>query len=173
MTSRNLKHFAASRGTRVLVLTAMFFLGSGSTAWAHSQGDESQNGLEGTWRLQVTVRDCLTHAAVRTFPALFTFAKGGALAVTTAGQPPSLFTPGLGAWRHTEGHTYNAVSEQFVFSAAGAWIQTHRLTRTIDLNKADEFTDEVKLEILDTTGNVIATGCGTSVASRFELGGER
>jgi hypothetical protein len=151
----------------------MLFLGSGLAARALSE-DGSYNGLEGAWRLQITVRDCTTGEALRpSFPALFTFAKGGTLTVTTAGQLPSLFTPGLGVWRHAEGHSYGAVSEQFVFSPAGAWIQTHRLTRTIEIsNDADQFTDKVKLEILSTTGNVIATGCATSVASRFELSEE-
>jgi len=104
---------------------------------------------------------------------MFTFAKGGTATVTTAGQLPSLSTPGLGVWHHTEGHNYSAVSEAFVFSPAGVWIQTHRLTRAIELsNDGDSFTDTVNLEIFGTTGNLIATGCATSVASRFELSGE-
>jgi hypothetical protein len=61
------------------------------------------------------------------------------------------------------------VSEAFVFSPVGVWIQTHRLTRAIELDRdADEFTDTVTLEIFDTNRNVIATGCGTSAARRFE-----
>jgi hypothetical protein len=40
--------------------------------------------------------------------------------VTTAGQPPSLTTPGLGVWRHTVGHSYRAVSEAYVFHFASA-----------------------------------------------------
>ena len=173
MTSRNLKRFAAFGGTAALVVAGMLFLGSGLTVRAQSEDSDSHNRLEGAWRLQVTVRDCQTGAALRTFPALFTFAKGGTLTATTAGQLPSLSTPNLGVWRHTEGHTYRAVSETFIFSPAGAWIQTHRLTRTIEIgNGADDFTDTVALEIFGTTGNLIATGCATSVASRLELSGE-
>ena len=169
MTSRNMRRFATSSGTAVLVLAGMLFLGSGSTARAYWEGDVSDIGLEGAWRLQVTVRDCQTGQALRTFPALFTFAKGGTLTVTTTGQLPSLSTPGLGIWRYTEGNTYSAVSEAFVFSPAGAWIQTHRLTRAIEIGAdGGAFTDTVKLEIFDTTGNLIATGCATSVASHLE-----
>ena len=168
MTSRNSKRFAASRGP-ALVLAGMLVLVSLFTARAQSQDDGSHNGLEGTWRLQVTVRDCQTGQALRTFPALFTSAKGGTLTVTTAGQLPSLSTPGLGVWRHTDGHTYSAVSEAFVFSPAGAWTQTHRLTRVIEVsNDTQEFTDTVALQIFDTNGNLIVTGCATSVATRFE-----
>lgn len=172
MTSRNLKRFSAFGGTAALVLAGMLFLGSGLTVRAQSEGNESHS-LEGTWRLQLTVRDCQTGQALRTFPALFTFAKGGTLTATTAGQLPSLSTPNLGVWRHTDGHTYSALSETFIFSPAGAWIQTHRLTRTIEIgNDGDEFTDTVALQIFDTNGNLITTGCATSVASRLELSGE-
>ena len=169
MTSRNLKRFTASRGTAALVLAGILVLGSGLTARAQSEDGGSDNALEGTWRLQVTVRDCQTGQALRTFPALFAFAKGGTLTATTAGQLPSLSTPALGVWRHTDGHTYSAVSEAFVFSPAGAWTQTHRLTRVIEIgNDANEFNDTVALQIFDTNGNLIVTGCATSVATRFE-----
>ena len=166
MTSSNLKGIIASGA---LVLAGILSLDPGLTVRAQSGGAEFEDGLQGTWRVQLTVRDCQTGQALRTFPALFAFAKGGTLTFTTAGQFQALATPGVGIWRHTEGHTYSAVSEVFIFSPAGAWMQIHRLTRTIELGDGgDEFTDTVKLEIFGTTGNLIATGCGTSVASRFE-----
>ena len=168
MVSRNLKRRSGSGRALALVLASMVVMGSGLAARAQSANAGSSNGLEGTWRVQVTVRDCQTGAVLRTFPALFAFAKGGTVTNTTAGQFPALFTPGFGVWQHTTDHSYSAVSEAFIFSPAGAWIQTHRLTRSIELNgDADEFTDTIKLEIFDTSGNLIVTGCGTSVASRF------
>ena len=178
MISRNLKRFAASNGTVALVVTGMI-LGSGFTARAQSEGAQSEgarsegarshNGIQGTWRLLLTVRDCRTGEVQRTFPALATFAKGGTLTLTTAGQSPAQSTTGLGVWRHTDDHSYSAVSESFVFSPAGVWIQTHRLTRAIELSSdANEFTDTVALQIVDTNGNLIATGCATSAGRRFE-----
>jgi hypothetical protein len=169
LTSRNSKRFAASGRAAGLVLAGMLFLGSGLTARAQSADARSRNGLEGTWRVQVTVSDCETGAVLRTFPALFAFAKGGTVTNTTAGQSPALFTPGFGVWRHTQGRTYTAVLEAFVFDPTGVWIQTHRLTRSIELDgDADEFTESINLEIFDTSGNLITTGCGTSVATRFK-----
>ena len=88
MTSGNLKRFAAYCVTTALVLAGMLVLGFGLTAMAQS-GAGSSNGLEGTWRAQVTVSDCQTGEALRTFPALFAFAKGGTVTFTTAGQLPS------------------------------------------------------------------------------------
>jgi hypothetical protein len=169
LTSINSNRFAAFGRAAALVLAGMLFLGSGLSAMAQSEGVPSRNGLEGTWNVQVTVLDCQTGAVLRTFPALFAFAKGGTVTNTTAGQSPALFTPGFGVWRHTQGRTYTAVLEAFVFDPTGVWIQTHRLTRSIELDgDADEFTDSINLEIFDTSGNLITTGCGTSVATRFK-----
>ncbi len=169
LTSINLKRFAASGRAATLVLASLLVLGSGLTATAQSVNAESPNGLEGTWRVQLTVQDCQTGQVLRTFPALFAFAKGGTLTYATAGQLPSAATTGLGVWRHTEGQSYSAVSEVFIFSPAGAWAQTHRLTRAIEVsNDGDQFTDTVALQIFDTNGNQIVTGCGTSVGSRMK-----
>ena len=167
MKSRNSKSVYRVVLVSVFALAVMLLLTPELGAQA---GDsESHAGrLEGTWRLQVTVRDCQTGAAQRTFPALFAFAKGGILTFTTAGQPPAVATPGYGVWGHTGGHSYSAVAEVFIFNPAGVWIQTHRLTRAMELDKdADEFTDTVKLEIFDTSGNLIVTGCATSAGRRF------
>jgi len=137
---------------------------------AQEGNSESQAGpIEGMWRVQLSVRDCATGAVQRTFPGLFAFSKGGILTYTTAGLPQALATPGYGIWRHTGGHNYSAVTEAFIFNAAGVWIQTHRLTRAIELDKdANEFTDTTKLEIFDTSGNLIVTGCATTAGRRFE-----
>jgi hypothetical protein len=179
MSSGKSKSFAASRWTAALVLAGgMLVPGFGLTAMAQSVDAESHNGLEetwrdglqGTWNAQLTVTDCQNpNVVLRTFPAKFSYAKGGTLTVTTAGQLPSLSTAGLGVWNHMFGRTYSAVSEAFLFSSAGAWTSTQRLTRVIVVSRdAKRYTDTVALEILDTTGHVIVTGCGTSAASRLE-----
>ena len=153
----------------LIALAAVLFAAS-STAVAQSEESGSARGLEGTWNAQLTVTDCNNpNTVLRTFPAKFSYAKGGTLTVTTAGQLPSLNTPGLGVWNHMYGSTYSAVSEAFIFSSAGAWTSTQRLTRVIVVSRdAKAYTDAVALEILDTSGHVIVTGCATSVASRME-----
>jgi hypothetical protein len=170
MSSMKSKRFAASRGTTALVLAGVLVLGFGLTAMAQSENAGFPKGLEGTWRAQVTVTDCQNpNVVLRTFPARFAYAKGGTLTVTTAGQLPSLNTPGLGVWNHMYGRTYSAVTEAFIFSSAGAWTSTQRLTRVIEVGRdGNGYTDIIALEILDTNGNVIVTGCGTTVASRME-----
>ncbi len=111
MSSTKSKRVPASHGIEALVLAGILVLGFGSTAMAQS-ADNGSNGLAGTWRAQVTVQDCQTGVTLRAFPAMFAFAKGGTVTFTTAGQLPSVATPGLGTWHHMDGHTYSAVSER-------------------------------------------------------------
>jgi hypothetical protein len=169
------KRFAGSRWTAALVLAGVLVSGFGLTAVAQSVGARWDNGLEGTWHLQVTVSDCTTGQPLRpAFPALFTLAKGGTATIITGGQPPSLFTPQLGVWRHTQGHYYTAVTDAFAFNAAGALIQKFRYARVIQLaNGGDSFTDKIALQIFDAADNPIGTGCGSTVGTRFEGSGER
>jgi hypothetical protein len=166
---RNSKAVRGMHLVPVFALAVMLLLTT-SELGAQEGNSESQAGrLEGMWRLQITVRDCQTGAVQRSFPALFAPSKGGTLTATSAGLPSASTTPDYGVWRHTGGQNYSAVAESFIFNPVGAWIQTHRLTRAIELDRGgDNFTDTIKLAILDTSGNLIATGCGTSVARRFE-----
>ena len=136
---------------------------------------KSQGGkLEGTWRVEVTLRDCQSGAELRpAFPALLTFAKGGTLTETTTGIPPAQRTPGHGFWRHTGGQTYLAVSEAFLFSPANAWVGTQRITQTIEIgDDHDRFTSTASVEIFGPGGGPIPglppVGCATAVATRME-----
>jgi hypothetical protein len=170
MNIRNSKSVHGVNLVSALALAVVLLATSGLGAQEDRSESQGQGrGLEGTWRVQVSVLDCQTGAVQRSFPALFAFAKGGTLTEGTAGQPPALFTPGFGVWRRTGSHTYSAVFEAFAFNPAGVWIATHRFTREIELDRGgDGFTDKIKLEILDTSGNLIAPGCGSSTARRFE-----
>jgi hypothetical protein len=139
MSSEKSKCFAASHWAPALVLAGMLVLGFGLTAMAESVSAEAHYRLEGTWRAQLTVSDCQNPSVVlRTFPAKFSYAKGGTLTVTTAGQLPSLSTAGLGIWNHEYGRTYSAVSEAFIFSSAGVWTSTQRLMRVIGQQRREK-----------------------------------
>src|SRR5438045_9605529 len=104
----------------------MLFLGPGLTARAQSADARSRNGLEGTWRVQVTVSHCATGAVLRTFPALFAFASGGTVTNMTAGQFLALLSPGFGVWRPSDGHAYSAGTGSSVFSSVVDCTPPHR-----------------------------------------------
>lgn len=127
--------------------------------------DSQARKLEGTWRVQVTLRVCQTGAEIRTFPSLVTFAQGGTLTETTS-VPRG---PGHGVWTRTVGHRYGAVFEAFTFNPAGVWTGTQRVTQTVEMgNDPDTFTANASSEIFDAGGNLIINGCSTAIGQRLK-----
>lgn len=126
--------------------------------------------LEGTWRVQITLRNCQTGDPLRPpFPALATFAQGGTLTTADGGLSPLVRGPGHGIWRHAGGHTFGAVSEAFLFTATGSLNGTQRITQSIEIGRdADEFYANVSSGIFDINGILLAPGCATSVGRRME-----
>jgi hypothetical protein len=156
----------------LILVTAVVLAGTSSlvpAVGARSSGPAESQGLEGTWRVQVTIRDCASGTPLRTFPAFLTFAQGGTLTETTTGFPPTLRTPGHGLWSHLTGHSYGAMSEAFLFDPAGVWAGKQRLTQAIELgNQPEELNSSAINEVFDTNGNLVANGCATAVGSRME-----
>lgn len=144
--------------------------------YAAGQGENKggAKGLEGTWRVQITIRNCQTGDAVRTFPALSTFAKGGTLNTVTAGSGPARVSADYGVWRHTGGHTYSAVSDALVFGPAGEWVGTQKVQRAIEIGEdPDELTATVSAQFIGPDGNPIpgfppTPICSTAVGRRME-----
>jgi hypothetical protein len=174
---RTLKSVYVATLVSMLVLAGTFFLTH--TRGVKAQKAEEQEGrdrsesqarkLEGTWRVQVTIRICQTGAEIRTFPSLLTFAEGGTLTETTSAASPALRGPGHGVWEKTGGHTYSAVFEAFTFNPAGAWTGTQRVTQTIDVeHDGDEFNSNASNQIFDVNGTLLAIGCSTAVGQRLE-----
>jgi hypothetical protein len=158
----------------VLAMASVVFLTPTLDVKAQKQGEQVQSEsqarkLEGTWRVQVTLRVCQTGAEIRTFPALATFATGGTINASTAASSPARVTPDYGTWRHTGGHTFAALSEAFLFNPAGDWIGTQRVARAIEIGEdPDNLNVSVSTEIFDINGNLLATGCATAVGHRLE-----
>jgi hypothetical protein len=137
---------------------------------SQSEQGASGKGLEGTWRVEVTLRDCNTGAALAApFRSLLTFARGGTLAETTAHISPALRTPGRGIWQQTGGSTFTSTFEAFLFSPAGVWTNTQRLTQTIEIgDDPNVWTANAHNEIFDTNDNLVMSGCSTAVGHRME-----
>jgi hypothetical protein len=159
--------------TAVSIFGAIFTIPGREAKAQRSENQERSESegkkLEGTWRVQVTARDCQTGAAVRTFPALLTFADGGTLTGTTTAFPPALRGPDHGFWRKTGQRSYLAVTQAFLFNPAGAWTSTQQITQTIEIgHNPDEFTSSASTAFFDTNGNLTMTVCATAVGTRLE-----
>lgn len=121
--------------------------------------------LEGTWRVEITLLNCQTGEPLRDpFPALATFARGGTVTTSDGGLSPTARGAGHGVWWRTEGRTFAAIAEAFLFGPTGALSGRQRLVQLIELDgSGTEFEAKVSSTILNTIGQVVAVGCARSV----------
>ena len=83
----------------VLAMAAMVALSPRNVAQAQSSNSASAKGLEGTWRVQVTIHDCNTGAPLGPpFASLLSFARGGTITETTSRSSPAFRGPAHGVW---------------------------------------------------------------------------
>jgi hypothetical protein len=162
------------RTTRAALVAGAAAVVMGGTALLADQGNAGAQSqartLAGTWRVEITVRHCHTGAAVMpAFPAMATFATGGTVTTSDGGLSPLARGAGHGVWRHTGAHSYEALTEAFLFTPAGTLGGRQRLRQFVELGSgADEFASSVLAEILDAQGTVIGAGCATSVGRRLD-----
>jgi hypothetical protein len=144
-------------------------------------GREHRPSLTGTWRVTVTLRDCVSGAPRPSFHSLLTFGADGSLIETTnnAGFKPGQRSPGHGIWRRAGGHTFTAYSDAFIqFSsdptvappAPGFTRGLQRISQTITIDRAapDAFSSVASIQFFDDDGNLLMQGCATADGTRFE-----
>lgn len=177
-----LKLIAGMAFAILMLATLVQFSASAQEAGTESQGDEQMQeeensrernsnarALEGSWDLQVTLRNCQNGTPIRTFPGMNTFMRGGTMQETGAGTPPSLRTPGHGVWSHLGGRRFSTVLQFFRFNADGTYAGTQKARKQIELSRfASTYTSTATVEIFDANGNLIGTSCATETAARFE-----
>jgi hypothetical protein len=125
--------------------------------------------LEGTWRVEITLRNCDTgHAFGSPFPALATFARGGTLTTSDGGLSPGVRGAGHGVWWRLRGRTFAALTEAFMFNG-GVRSGTQRISQEIELDH-DGMTFEARVSsaVLDTAGQIVLAGCASSVGRRLD-----
>lgn len=166
MTSQRL----SSAGLFALALAIALVLAPRTIANAQSQEAASGRGLEGTWRVEVTLRDCNTGAPLGSpFRSLLSFARGGTMTETTARFSPALRGPGHGIWQQIQGSTFSSTLEAFLYNPAGVWIEWQRLTQTIEIgDDPNTWTANAHNEIFDTNDNLLVSGCSTAVGHRID-----
>ena len=119
--------------------------------------------------MHVSAYDCQSGAPEATFQSVVTFAQGGTLTNVTTGGSPALRTTGLGTWERAGAHEFTAVTMVFLFSPAGVWTATQRLTNTFEIGiDPDELTGTTEANFFDTNGNLTATVCATVLGRRLE-----
>jgi hypothetical protein len=146
----------------VICLSAMF-----TPTWGSRQGGGGR--LEGTWDVQVTLRNCQTGVANRTFASVTTFMFGGTTLDSTSGMPQALRTPGQGVWSHVSGDTYRFSFKSFSFDAGGNFTGWTKITHEAALDSnGNQYSSAGIAEVYAPNGTLQFTGCSTTTATRFE-----
>jgi len=125
--------------------------------------------LEGTWNLQVTLRNCQNSVAIRSISEIATFMFGGTMLQSTSGIPQALKTPGHGVWIHTRGREFKFSFKSFSFDAGGNFTGWMIVRQFVLVNsRATGYESFGNAEFYAANGNLVFTGCSTTTATRFE-----
>lgn len=131
-----------------------------------AENNWNDNKIIGTWQTVVTPRNCQTGEPVApAFPGILTFNEGGTLTGTSTAA-----TSVYGVWEKRQGRrNYSFAFLLLRYNPAGTFISTQKVRQTTTISASgDEFTTTGTVEILDTNGTTIGTGCTTSTGVRFE-----
>lgn len=158
---------------------ATLLTGVGGPALARSSNTESSGlRIEGTWLVEVTLRNCSTGAPLGSVNSIVTFAPGGTVIETPGGVnfAPGQRSDGQGFWKHSAGHTF---TQRFVALirfdtppnppvSPGFQAGWQTVTHTVQLLDADTLSSSGTNEFFDVSGNVYRSGCSTAAGRRFE-----
>lgn len=165
------------RAAAVAGLALTMAMGAGG-APAAAQGS-SWKAIQGTWLVQVTLRNCATGAALGApFSSVVTFHEGGT--VTEATVSPAFAvgqrTPAQGNW-DTQGP--DAYTQKMVAliafdtppnlpSTPGFFAGWSVVTQSLQLVDRDHLSSSGTNTFYRTDGTVYRTGCSTALGTRFE-----
>lgn len=132
-------------------------------------GGFREPSLVGVWVTQVTRRNCDTGEPIGTSRIQVTFAEGGTLLETIG--PNILRSPGNGIWKREHGWNEYSYALRFMrFDAAGVFVGSGVVRAAITLDETgNNYTSTATNDVLDAAGNVISSGCATSVSTRFSM----
>ena len=135
------------------------------TAFGQSDGG---GRLVGTWNAVVTARNCDTGAAITTFQTVDSFNQGGTFSGISAGRPPTLRTPELGAWTHVSANLYRFRWKAYLFNSSGQATGYQIVTQDVELDhEALNWASNGTSEAFSLEGVSLGVACSTTVATRM------
>ena len=156
--------------TFVLTLTLLFAVCISQSFAAGQQINKGEaKGLEGTWLADVTLRNCQTGDAIRSFQGLVTFVRGGQMLETANASSSALCSPGHGTWSGNYGQGYTSVFMFFRFNPDGTYAGTQKVIGQAQIGSdPDEFTGTSTIEIYNPLGTLVATACVSQTGRRLQ-----
>jgi hypothetical protein len=129
--------------------------------------------ITGVWNARVNITNCLPGnvpgpVVFASFDAMNVYAADGTFLDTNTGNPATQ-SAHFGYWRHIRGNKYEFAQRFFLFDAAGVATGYRIVRHEIRLDRtAMSFTSAGYAETFNLDGVLLATGCSTSTAVRFD-----
>ncbi len=149
---------------------AILMLAIFTQVWVSAEEQNgNEQGLIGSWDVEVTIRDCQTGTPFFSFPAMMTYDQGGTMQETDLGGPSITRLPAHGVWERQNGRQYAAAFRFLNFNPDRTFAGTNVIRSAISLEQSGTtYSSTDTLEVLDANGKVIGGGCSTSTATRFK-----
>lgn len=127
--------------------------------------------MEGSWKVIVTPFQSPIPLPP-SFESIITYVPGGGLIESdTLAAPNSIAGAGHGVWELTEDRRrkrqFNLNFTKFLFTTAGQFAGSVKITEKITLTSGDQYVGEGKLQTLSPTGAVIVTIPITTIGTRI------
>ncbi len=175
--SKALRH--ARHAAALAALTIALIAGSSRVAAAQSNESGSDNGLVGTWIVEVTLRNCDTGAPMGPpFSSLVTFHRGGTISESAGSSSfaPGQRSSGHGIWSQEKGQTYSQkMIAAILFDtppnlpvSPGFFAGWSTITHTVEFVNADQISSSGTNAFYKMDGTQYRAGCSTSVGRRFK-----
>jgi len=153
---------------RCLAVSALVLLMGQPAAWAGGF-----KRIHGVWNAHVNITNCLPGnvpgpVVFASFDAVNVFAADGTFLDTNSTNPATQ-SAHFGYWRHVRGNKYEFAQKFFLFDAAGVATSYRVVRHQVVLDKTGmSFTSGGYAETFNLDGVLLATGCSTSSALRFD-----
>lgn len=165
----NMATFGAKRVSAALALGALFLAPLSIQAQAAPSTPVFSDPIVGAWNVVVDIYNCDTGVLISSGNQAMGLFNADGTRHETAASNPALRTPGFGNWHRVGKNEYEFAFKYFRFSAAGTFIGSTSIRHDLFLSAdGQSYLSEGVTEILDPSNNLLATGCASAAATRYE-----
>lgn len=164
-------------GAAIIVFALAIFSPSWVSAQDSNKSDTTEEellhrrrarALEGSWTVETTIRNCTNGNPLTTFAKMVTFMRGGTAQEDSVGTAPLSRSSAHGVWSYEGAHNFSYALQFFRFNADGTY-GTRTVARwQVEMETGDNYTASAAIQIFNPAGVLVATGCATETATRFE-----
>lgn len=154
-----------------LLTTGVLAMIGAVTVQAHDDRFQPVPQLQGVWKTQVTILDCVSgNKLAGPFPGFIAFQAGGTIGESGPALPNSTRGAGFGIWQRTGRNTFSETLTFQRFDLTGVYLGTQVIHATPKV--ADDSQSYVAaggtFEVKDAAGTTLTTGCSHATGARFK-----